>query len=129
MKNFTEYLYCCFYYLILAKHFRHARTSFLLSISITVYLLATLNYIGFSTGIYWKVNAGFLAIAILILGSLCTYFLDRKFSQRPFYSEAVMNVEGKSRSFKVSLAVVKGLLAIGSWATLIHSFLAFGRRA
>ena len=128
MKVLIEYLYCCFYYLIVVKNFRHVRATFAISISITLYILAICIYVSLYVELYKRISALIFFGLVLGFGVACFYFLDGRFGKRDFYSHAIQRMDSKSTSSKRICGLIGGLLFIASWAAVIFSFLAFGHR-
>ena len=114
--------------MILARHFRHVRAAFAFSISITIYLLAIINYMSLLSKLYTRINATTLFVGGIILGLSSFYFFDKKFSNRNFYINAVTLMEQKGRSFKIFSGIVGFILTIGAWVAVIYSFLAFAHK-
>lgn len=129
MKNVVEYLYCCFYYLIVVKNFRHVRAAFAISISITLYILAIFIYVSLYVKLYNSISPLLFFVILFGLGIGCFYFLDRRFGKRDFYSNAIRKMDSKSASSKRICGLTGGVLFIASWASVIFSFLAFGHKA
>jgi len=125
MKNIIEYLYCCFYCMVVAKNFRHARAAFLTSVAITLYSTAIVFGIVFYFKIYNYINPLYFSISLFALMISFIYFLNKKFGNRSFYTEAIKKIELVSKIF---LGLAGVILFLGSAAALIYSFLAFAHR-
>jgi len=128
MKRVAQFLYMCFYNLILAKNFRHDRAAFAFSISISLYLLAIVIFVTLYFEIYNYVSPLFFSALLFVGGTASSYLFDKGLNRREFYSEAKNAFDSNSHSTKIIFGLFGGILFVLSWVSVIYSFLVFAHK-
>jgi len=125
MRELLYYWYCCFYYVTIGRKLKHFRAAFGASITISILFIALINLVVFGLKLHLHLAVGLIMGIEFALAIGLGFYMDKLFSQRTFYMEALSVIEKQSNKRKMYFGVVGGLLLVGCWGALIMSFLIF----